>query len=92
MLGLPCPKKRVEGSGDPLILYSKRVLPLFILAMVITLTTATTVTLRGLQEIVWLFTLFLLLIPFQKGKRRLTVKALIEARLSLVSASWWLRG
>ena len=65
---------------------------LFILAMVITLTTATTVTLRGLQEIVWLFTLFLLLIPFQKGKRRLTVKALIEARLSLVSASWWLRG
>ena len=45
------PKRRGGGSRDPLILYSNRVLPLFVLAMVITLTIATTVTLKCLQEI-----------------------------------------
>ena len=45
------PERVAEGSGDPLILYSNRVLPLFVLVMVITLTIATTVALRGLQEI-----------------------------------------
>jgi len=39
------------------------------------------------RDKVWLFTLFLLLIPFQKANRRLTVKALIEAYLSLVSGN-----
>ena len=39
-----------EGSEDPLIFYSNRVLPLFVLAMTITLTIAMTLTLRCLQE------------------------------------------
>ena len=40
-----------KGEGvDPLILYSIRVLPLFVLAMIVTLTTAMTITLRCLQE------------------------------------------
>ena len=40
---------KAEGV-DPLFLYSIRVLPLFVLAMIITLTTAMTITLRCLQE------------------------------------------
>ena len=39
-----------RGSRDPLILYSNRDLPLFVLAMIITLTIAMTTTLRCLQE------------------------------------------
>ena len=35
----------------------------------------------------WLFNLFLLLLPFQRANRRLTVNALIGAHLSLVSGN-----
>ena len=35
----------------------------------------------------WLFSLFLLLLPFQRANRRLTVNALIGAHLSLVSGN-----
>ena len=45
---LPCPTER--GIGDPLILYSNRVFPLFVLATIITLTIAVTITLRSLLE------------------------------------------
>ena len=38
------------GIGEPLILYSNRVFPLFVLAMIITLTIAVTITLRSLLE------------------------------------------
>ena len=45
---LSCPKR--EGSGGPLILYLNRVLPLFVLAMTITLIIVMTITLKCLQE------------------------------------------
>ena len=53
--------------------------------MIITLAIATTITLRYLQERDWLFTLFLLLLPFWRAKRRLIVNILTGAHLSLVS-------
>ena len=63
-------------SWDPLILYSNRVLPLFVLAM--------TVTLSCLQEAKnWLFTLFLLLLLFERANTRLIVNVLTVVHLCL---------
>ena len=66
-----------RGNGDPLILYSNRVLPFFVLAM--------TITLRILQETNSGNFPFLLLLPFQRANRRLLVNALTGAHLSLLS-------
>ena len=44
----PLPQK--GGSGDPLILHSNTVLPLFVPDLTITLTIPVTITLRCLQE------------------------------------------
>ena len=58
------------------MLYSNRVLPLFVLAM--------TVTLSCLQEAKnWLFTLFLLLLLFQRANTRLIVNVLTVVHLCL---------
>ena len=70
------PRGRVE---IPLILYSNRVLLLFVLTMGITL--------RSLQDKHWLFILFLLLLPFQRANRMLTVNFSTGARLLLVSGN-----
>ena len=48
--GVVSPLSHKGGIGDPLILSSTRVFPLFVLAVIITLTTAVTITLRSLQE------------------------------------------
>ena len=69
-----------ESTRDPLILYLNRVLPLLVLAMTI----AVTITLRDKH---WLFTLFLLLFPFQRANKRLIKNALTGAHLSLVSVT-----
>ena len=45
---LPCPKNR--GGRNPLILYSNRVFPLFVFALIITLMIAMTIFSRCLQE------------------------------------------
>ena len=80
---LLCPPN--GGSADPLLLYSNRVLPLFVLAFGITLSIALSITLRCLQETkTGLFALFLLLLPFQRPNRRLIVNASTRAHLSLV--------
>ena len=47
---LVSPLSQKRGSSNPWILFSHRVLPLFVLALTITLTIAMTVTLRCLQE------------------------------------------
>ena len=75
---LPCPKR--EGSRDPLILYSNRILPLSILAMTLTLTIAMIT-----REKHWLFTLVLLLLPIWRANKRLIINALPGAHLTLDS-------
>ena len=52
--------------GDLLIFYSSRISSLFILAMTIKV---------FIRDKHWLFTLFLLLLPFQRANRKLTVNA-----------------
>ena len=81
-----------KGSGDFSIFHSNMVLPLFVFAMIttltiamtITLTIAMTITLRYLQETKTGYSLFLLLLPFQRANRKLIINALTGAYLSPV--------
>ena len=67
-----------EGRGDHLILYSSRILSLFVLAMTIKV---------FIRDQHWLFTLFLLLLPFQRANRRLIINDSTGAHLALVSGN-----
>ena len=82
---LPCPKRC--GSGDPFILYSNEVLPLFVLAMIFTLTTDITITLRCFQETKIGYLPFQLLLPFWRANRKLIINSPTGAHLSLVSGN-----
>ena len=57
------------GRGDLLILDSSRIVSLFVLAMTIKV---------FIRDRHWLFTLFLLLLPFQRASRTLIAKAQLE--------------
>ena len=60
---------KVEGweCGDPLILYSNKVFPIFALALIITLTIAMNLKVFT-RDKDWLLTLFLLLLLFLRAK------------------------
>ena len=62
----PLSQKGVERRGDLLIFYSSRISSLFVLAMTIKV---------FIRDKHWLFTLFLLLLPFQRANRKLIVNA-----------------
>ena len=59
----------MEGweCGDPLILYSNKVFPVFVLALIITLTIAMNLKVFT-RDKDWLLTLFLLLLLFLRAK------------------------
>ena len=78
---LASPLTQKGGRRDPLILYSNRVFPLFVLAMII-LTIAMTITLRCLQE---KKPGYLLVCPSISEGKQETVNSLTGAHLSLVS-------
>ena len=67
------------GNGDPLIFYSNRVLPHFVPAVTDYYLKVFT------RDKHWLFSLFVLLLPFRRANRRLIVNVLTGAHLSLVS-------
>ena len=78
------PLSEKRGQGEPLILYSHRVLPPLRPCLDYCHDHYLNVFTKDKR---WLFTLFLLLFPFCRAKRRLTLNALTRAPLSLVSGN-----
>ena len=86
LAGVMSPLSQKRGEGDPLILYSNRILPLFVL----TLTNCLDYCHDSYLEVFtrdkhWVFTLFLLLLPSWMANRKLIVNDLTGAHLSPIS-------